>query len=317
MIITLLVSLVLLALSAAFSGLNIGLMTLSPTDLKRKAEHGDKNAAILYPVRQNGNYLIVCLLLGNVAVISALSLVLESVTSGILAGLLTTALVTIFGEILPQAFFSRNAMAISVRFVWLLKIVFVVLWPVAKPASIALDNWLGEELPTIHTKDELSRIVEEHSQHHDSPIDADESRIVAGALTFSDLKASDIMTPIEQAVMLDDDLILDSRSIVQIRNSKHTRFPVWDRDEKRMVGLLHIKDLIGAGLDKPVSHYMRPKLHEIGENTRLDTVLSRFTQTKSHMFVVENDVRDIVGIITLEDVIEQIIGQDIEDEHDV
>src|SRR5579863_10076458 len=96
----------LLCLSALFSGLTLGLMSLGPHELKRKADLGDVRARRIYVVRRRGNLLLVTLLLGNVASISSVSIALNSVAPGIEAGLLTTALVTVFGEIAPQALFS-------------------------------------------------------------------------------------------------------------------------------------------------------------------------------------------------------------------
>src|SRR5664279_2934528 len=98
--VTLLLAFLLLLFGAAFSGLNIGLMMIRPAELKRKAAHGDKIAAKLYLYRKNGTYLIVCVLLGNVAVISTLSLLLESVAGGLIAGIVTTLMVTVFAEII-------------------------------------------------------------------------------------------------------------------------------------------------------------------------------------------------------------------------
>src|ERR1700712_4952999 len=111
--VTFALSVLLLLLGAVFSGLNIGLMMVRPAELKRKAAHGDAIAAKLYRYRKNGTYLIVCVLLGNVAVISTLSLLLESVAGGLIAGITTTLLVTIFAEILPQTIFVRKGYQFS------------------------------------------------------------------------------------------------------------------------------------------------------------------------------------------------------------
>ena len=97
---------VLLALSGLFSGLNIGLMMARPDDLKRKARQGDKIAARVYRYRKDGYYLIFCILLGNVGVNTAMSILLGNMTNGVVGGLIATLLITMFGEILPQAIFS-------------------------------------------------------------------------------------------------------------------------------------------------------------------------------------------------------------------
>src|SRR4051812_3690827 len=117
---TILIAALLLLFGAIFSGLNIGLMMVRPAELKRKAAHGDKLAEQLYRYRKDGTYLIVCVLLGNVAVISTLTLLLESVSTGIIAGVTTTLLVTVFAEIVPQTIFVRRGYKFSRHFFWLL-----------------------------------------------------------------------------------------------------------------------------------------------------------------------------------------------------
>ena len=107
-ILLLVVAAVLLVLSGSFSGLNIGLMMARPDDLKRKARHGDVIAARVYRYRKDGYYLIFCILLGNVGVNTAMSILLGNMTNGVVGGLIATLLITMFGEILPQAIFTQR-----------------------------------------------------------------------------------------------------------------------------------------------------------------------------------------------------------------
>lgn len=308
------VATVLLGLSGSFSGLNIGMMMARPDDLKRKADQGDKIAARVYRYRKNGYYLIFCILLGNVGVNTALSILLGNITSGIVGGLIATALITCFGEIFPQAIFSQRGYRFTRYFFWLLDVVYVLFWPLAKPMAALLNRWIGKETPSLYTHGELEQIIHEHAVHAESPVDFDESRIASGALQFSKKTAGDIATPMHDvyAVELDDEF--DMTLLGQIRrDGYHSRIPV--RHEGRLVGLLYMKDLVGRDLPAPIGQLYRDKIHDIDINSRLDTVLSRFIQTHSHLFVVMDGDRE-VGIVTLEDVIEEIIRQEIEDEFD-
>ena len=176
----------LLLLSALFSGLNLGLMSLGPHTLKRKKELGDKQAAKVYEIRKNGNLLLVTLLLGNVAVNSILAIYLGSITVGLVAVVASTGLITLFGEIIPQAVFSRHALNLSAKIVWLVRIFIVVLYPICRPISSMLDWALGEELPTIYSRQELVNILEEHSESTDSEIKSHEEQIARGALTYGE-----------------------------------------------------------------------------------------------------------------------------------
>lgn len=313
---TILIAAVLLFLSAAFSGLNIGLLMARPEELKRLAKKGDKVAEQVYRYRKNGNYLIVCVLIGNVAVISAMSLVLNSVAGGIAAGLLTTALVTAFGEILPQSLFSRKGWRLARYFFWLLDILFVLLWPIAKPVSMLLDRYLGEELPMLYSKEELRYMVEEHAKHESSTIDHDESRIVSGALAFSTKKVKAKMVPISKATTIDITEELDHSEVRRLHHTGHSRIPVYDQSKKDYIGILYMKDLITRTLPTQVSKVYRDNLYDIHDDAKLDTALSRFIQTKRHMLAVRDDNDKVVGIITLEDVLEEIINRNIQDEYD-
>lgn len=306
---------VLLFLSAAFSGLNIGLMMSRPEELERKARKGDDVAARVYRYRKNGNYLITCVLLGNVSVISMLTLVLDSVAGGLVAGIGTTLLVTAFGEILPQSLFSRRGYKLTRHFFWLLDIIFVLFWPIAYPTAKVLDKWIGRELPSLYTHDELAHMIDDHAQHTQSPIDYDESTIARGALEFSTKTALEVATPLVDVMSVEREDTLDASLIAQIKRGGHSRLPVVDSDGD-FVGILYSKDLLGRDVGTPIGHIYRDHIHSMPADTALDTALSRFIQTKSHLFLVVNDEEQPVGVITLEDVIEEIIDREIEDEHD-
>lgn len=314
----LVVAFLLLGFGAVFSGLNIGLMMIRPAELKRKAAHGDAVAARLYQYRKNGTYLIVCILLGGTAVVSALSLVLESVAGGLLAGLITTGLVTVFGEIVPQTIFVRKGYQFSRHFFWLLNVIFFAFWPVAKPLTMLLDKILGQELPTILTREELTHLVDEHAREHSrtSDIDVDESRIVSGALAYSKVPAQEVMTSIAEVVSVSSVDTIDASLLSRLKRSGHSRFPVQEPDSQDFIGILYMKDLLGEDLPTPVAHAYRDKVFTVLGNSPLDTVLSRFIQTKSHLFLVTNDNEKAIGIITIEDVIEKILNREIADEFD-
>lgn len=104
-----LISLVLIGFSAIFSGLTLGYFSLDMHSLKRRAKHGDKDASIIYPIRQKGNQLLATLLFGNVLVNTILSVYLGGIASGLVASILATSLIFLFGEIGPQAIISRHA----------------------------------------------------------------------------------------------------------------------------------------------------------------------------------------------------------------
>ena len=315
---TLAVALLLLLFGAVFSGLNIGLMMVRPAELKRKADHGDKIADQLYRYRKDGTYLIVCVLLGNVAVISTLSLILGDKFGGPIAGVATTLLVTIFAEIVPQTVFVRKGYQFSRHFFWLLDIIFILFWPLARPLTRLLNHILGEELPTIFTREELSHLIDEHAHEESSTIDVDESKIVHGALHYSTVIAREAMTSLSDVKFVESDDEIDVSLLSRLKRYGHSRYPVHDPDEDDFIGILYMKDLLGEDLPVPVTHVYRDRMFDIPDDTPLDTALSRFIQTKSHLFLVTDpeDNDKPVGIITIEDVIEEILNREITDEFD-
>ena len=305
----------LLVLSGVFSGLNIGLMMARPDDLRRKAQHGDEIAARVYRYRKDGYYLIFCILLGNVGVNTAMSILLGNITNGVVGGIVATLLITLFGEILPQAIFSQRGYRLTRYFFWLLDIIYVLFWPLARPVSHLLGRWLGREGPALYSHNELEQIIREHAAHADSTVDYDEGRIATGALRFSKKRVADIATPRRHVYCVNRDDQLDAALLSQIKRAGHSRIPVCH--DGVVVGLLYLKDIVGRTLPLPISRVSRDKVHHIDARSGLDTALSRFIQTHSHLFVVTDQRGKQVGIITLEDVIEQIINQQIEDEFDI
>lgn len=308
---------VLVAFSALFSGLTLGLMGLDVHELKRKADLGDKEAMRIYPVRKRGNLLLTTLLLGNVAVNAALSIYLGSIASGIVAGIIATGLIVILGEILPQAVFSREAMRLGAAFSPVARVFLFVFYPVAAPVAWILDKLLGEELPMVYSRGELMKVIEEHEDSHESDIDADEERIVKGALTFSDKTVEEVMTPYPVIVSVGRDDLLSKDELLRLRESGHSRFPVYDEDEDNIVGMLYLRDLLAEDLEgKSVADLMDETVYSVRPDARLDDVLNAFLKTRHHLFIVADEFGGVEGLITVEDIMEEIVGREIVDEFD-
>jgi len=306
----------LLVLSALFSGLNLGLMSLGPHTLKRKMNLGDARAAKIYEVRKNGNFLLVTLLLGNVAVNAVLAVYLSSITAGVLAVIISTALITIFGEIIPQAILSRHALALGSKVVWIVRIAMFILYPICRPLSWILDKLLGEELPTMYSRQELMNILEEHSENTESEIEAHEEKIARGALTFGEKPIEQVMTPRSVVEFLDHTDKITNVLLSRLKDQGFTRYPVVQQDTEKIIGMLYMKDLVGVKLGASVGDIARKKVIFINQDDMLDDALKTFLKTKNHLFVVVNTFEEVVGVVSIEDVIEEILGDEIMDEFD-
>lgn len=307
----------LIAFSAIFSGLNLGLYSLNRTDLERKTELGNKQASRVLRVRKRGNLLLVSLLLGNVAVNSAISIILGDIASGVIAGIVATGLIVVFGEIIPQATCARYALSIGSRTAWIVEITMIVLYPVAKPIAWVLDKTLGEELKTIWSKRELEHIIAMHEDDPRSVVDEDEERIILGALRFSEKTAKEVMTPYEEVFSLAIGDTLGERLLFKIREEGYTRIPVYSEDTDNIVGLLFAKDLLGLEGSRRIEDLMRTdKMVRVTPTRKLDEVLNLMIVRRAHMALVTEKGGSFVGIVSLEDVLEEIIGREIHDEND-
>lgn len=157
---------VLLALSAAFSGLTLGLMSLDKTGLEIVMGGDDvinaQRAKRIYPLRKRGNLLLCTLVLVNVAVNALLSILLADKAGGLAGFLSSTLLIVVFGEILPQAVCSRYSLAIGSASVPMVRGVIVLLYPVAFPLAWCLDKAMGKEIATTYSTSEMMKLLQIH-----------------------------------------------------------------------------------------------------------------------------------------------------------
>lgn len=154
---------VLLLLSGLFAGLTLGLLALDRTDLQILANTGTKKeqmyAKTIIPLRTRGNYLLCSLVLGNVLVNSTLTILLDDLTSGLIAVITSTTGIVLIGEIIPQAICSRNGLAIGAKTVWLTKFLMLVTFPLSFAISFVLDKILGEEIGSVYTRERLKELL--------------------------------------------------------------------------------------------------------------------------------------------------------------
>ncbi|HUD10666.1 MAG TPA: CNNM domain-containing protein [Candidatus Saccharimonadales bacterium] len=319
---TILISLIVVALlvlfSAICSGLNVALMSLDVDDLRRKAKLGNTYARRLLPLRANSHLTLASILLANVAVISATSLVLEQHFNGWAALIISTLLIVVFGEVLPQAFFARNALRYTGRLEPLLRIMILITYPISKPLQLLLTKLLGPEMQHLQSRSELGILIAEHSDQRGSELDSDEVEIMQGALQLSEKHVRDIMTEIGRVYWLTPDTIIDSSKIDEIKDISRSRIPVFDQHLTKCYGLLLMKDLIDWDFDEEPPRVEDLPLHPcqlIGYKMALDTLFRKFISSGTHLLPVEHDDK-IVGIVTIEDLIEEIVGHEIEDETD-
>ncbi|VDL76916.1 unnamed protein product [Nippostrongylus brasiliensis] len=289
----------LLVLSGLFSGLNLGLMSLTPQELMLIQKSGSKTerkyADVILPVRARGNLLLCSLLIGNVCVNSGISILLDDLTSGYVALIASSAGIVVFGEIFPQSLCVKKGLAVDVQI---------------------LDFVLGEEVVSYDRK----RLMELIKMSNEEGL-VEELKIAVGAMEISDKTVADVMTRIDDVFMLPDTTVLNTKTVAEILRMGYTRIPVFCGDRNNVVSLLFVKDLALLDPDdnftiQTVCGYHQHPLRFVMEDTPL--------RGDYHLAMVQRIVSaedsdptyELVGVVTLEDIVEEILQAEIVDETD-
>jgi metal transporter CNNM len=176
--------------SAMFSGLNLAFFSISKMRLKIEITHGNPAAAKVMAMREDSNFLLTTILWGNVGINVLLTLLSNSVMMGMVAFLFSTVIITLVGEIAPQAYFSRNALRMASALSPLLKFYQLLLWPLAKPSAKILDMWLGKEAVQFFKEHEIEEMLRMHMREYNSDITHVEGKGALNFLALDDLKVS-------------------------------------------------------------------------------------------------------------------------------
>jgi metal transporter CNNM len=310
--------LALVGFSAVCSGLNVGLVSLDEGDLRRKAKLNNANAKRVLPFRKNLHLTLAAILLSNVASISGTSLLLNNRFNGLIAELASTLLIVIFGEVLPQAFFARYALKFCAKLTPVLRLMIIITYPIAKPLQLLLDKLFGPELPHLQSRRELGVLIAEHATADESELDDDEVEIMRGALQLSEKRVRDIMTELRKVYWLTPGTHITPAKIDEIKEKGWSRIPVLNKQATVCYGVLLMKDLVDIDFDSQNLTVEDLPLYPsqiVGSMTALDTLFRKFINGGTHLFPVERDDR-IIGIVTIEDLLEEIVGHEIEDETD-
>ncbi|CAD1468894.1 unnamed protein product [Heterotrigona itama] len=330
---SILIILMCLTFSALFSGLNLGLMAMDRTELKILCNTGTEKekqyARTIQPVRNHGNYLLCSILFSNVLVNSIFTILLDDLTSGLVAVICSTLAIVIFGEISPQAICSRHGLCIGAKTIYMTKLTMIITFPLSYPISKLLDFLLGEEIGNVYNRERLKELVRVTTGYND--LEKDEVNIIAGALELRKKTVTDVMTKIEDVYMLNYNAILDFETVSEIMKSGFSRIPVYEGVRTNIVTMLYIKDLAFVDPDdnmplKTLCQFYQNPCNFIFEDVTLDIMFKQFKEgNKGHMAFVQrvnnegegDPFYEVIGLVTLEDVIEELIQAEIMDETDV
>ncbi|KAI8931662.1 hypothetical protein NX059_011309 [Plenodomus lindquistii] len=314
-----------------FAGLTIALMGQDEIYLQVLAHSGDtherKNAKKVLKLLQRGkHWVLVTLLLSNVITNETLPIVLDrSLGGGWPAVVSSTVLIVIFGEVVPQSICVRYGLPIGAFMapivLALMYIMGIAAWPTAK----LLDYLLGEDHGTVYKKSGLKTLVNLHQSlglEHER-LNEDEVTIITAVLDLKAKAVGNIMTPMKDVFTMSSDTVLDEKMMDNILSAGYSRIPIHTPENKNnFVGMLLVKMLITYDPEDAlrVRDFALATLPETRPETSCLDILNFFQEGKSHMVLVSEfpaEARGAVGVVTLEDVIEELIGEEIIDESDV
>ncbi|WWC59240.1 uncharacterized protein I303_101790 [Kwoniella dejecticola CBS 10117] len=316
----------LVLLGGVFSGLTLGLMGLDTVNLQVLAISGTPDERkraprVLKLIGRGKHTMLVVLLLGNTLINTSLPIFLDSIVGGgIIAVLASTLLILIFGEILPQSICDRYGLAIGASFAPVIKVLIILFYPIAKPMGMALDYILGAHSdPVTYRKAELKTFV---SLGVEDKLNEDELGLLGSVLEFSNKKVGDVMTAKEDMYTLSADKIVDEDLVSEILRKGYSRIPVYDTRKSTYAGCLTLRSLISYDPTDlhPASRLISQVLPQCPPDLPLLEAMAYFQTGRSHMLLI-NDFpgqdEKVLGLVTLEDVVEELIGKEIIDETDV
>lgn len=324
-VIQLITILILLLLSAFFSSAETALTTVNKVRIRTLVEEGSKRAAVVSKVLDNYSKMLSTILIGNNIVNISVSSLVTTLTIRIfgnafvsLATGILTLLVLMFGEIVPKTWAMYNAEKISLAYGRIIYFLMMLLTPVIFLVDKISNGILhllkiDDKKKSLMTENELKTYVD--VSHEDGVIESEEREIIYNVFDFSDALAKDIMIPrINMVTASVEDSYEDLLEI--FRASMYTRIPVYEDDKDNIIGLVNIKDFILVTNHDTfrISNIMR-KAHYTYEFKKTADLMMEMREKTTNVAFVLNEYGSTVGMITLEDLLEEIVGE-IRDEYD-
>ena len=324
--IQLLILILLIGLSAFFSSAETALTTVNKIRIRNLAEAGDKSAVTLTKVLEDQGKMLSAILVGNNVVnltASSMSTTLamniwSNKAVGVATGVLTLVIL-VFGEISPKTISTLYSEKISLKYAKFIYLFMTVMTPVIYAVNVLSSGFLRlvhvdpNRKQEAITEDELRTIVE--VSHEEGVIESEEKKIINNVFDFGDSVAKDIMVPRIDMAMVEVDATYDE--LIDIfREEKYTRMPVYEETTDNVIGIINMKDVLL--IDRNEEFHVRDLLREplyTYEYKNTAELMVEMRQTSNNMIIVLDEYGATAGMITLEDLLEEIVGE-IRDEYD-
>lgn len=286
-------------------------------ELKRRARNGDPLANILYKPVSYGVSLRLFMWL-VIILSSALAFVLLSKSLDAWLAITIVAFLIWFGYLwIP----SRNLNAVSEKIAigatptinWLLNYLYPLF---DRIATFMRRNRHLSIKTNLYEKEDIYDLLERQKDMEDNRIAEHDIALMQHVLQFSDKYVRDVYVPMRVVQVIDINESIGPKLMDELYKSGYSRFPVYENDKTNITGTLYIKDLVHQKSKGHVRDVVRPEVFYVHEDFTLQQALQAFLKTKHHLFIVVNEFEEFVGIVTIEDIVEELIGKQIVDEFD-
>lgn len=311
---------VCIILSAVFSGSEIAFMQLNPIKLRHEAEEKHSRLAKLaLRFQERFDSGLIAILIGNnlvnigsSSIAAALAISLMGESGAWVATAIMTVLIITFGEILPKIFASERAegmakvVALPLTVIWIL--LYPLIWLLEKFLKLLSGIWKDSESDDAVTEDDMETILD--TVEDEGVVDEDTADLLQSAFDFDEVLAYEVITPRVDLVAIDLDDPREEQMKIAFA-SPYTRIPVYRDTPDHIVGILHLNHLYKAMVedpDVPIQKLLMPVTY-VHKTMPLPDVLDTMRRKKSHMVVVTDEYGGTMGILTMEDVLEQLVGE--------
>ena len=314
-------------MSSYFSATETAFSTFNKIRLKNLAEKGNKKAERALHLAENYDTLISTVLIGNNIVnilgasLATLYIAQEFITNDknlatTVSTVVMTLIVLTFGEICPKTIAKQipeKFVLFSTPLISLLVVIFTPLTFIFKKLQNLLGKLFKNEEEQGMTEEELISIIEEAAEEGD--LDEEESTLIKSAIEFNELEISDVFTPRIDITAVRSDITKEAMA-EKFTESGYSRIPIYEEDLDNILGIVYYKDFFStcSGTDIPISEIIKPVMY-VTKTQKINDVLKDLQEKQLHMAVVTDEYGSTAGIVTLEDIVEEIVGE-IWDEHD-